>query len=87
MLVETSRKESDADVPGQSSGCASLPTTRSLLLFLHLPICLPSAVVCFWLPFKDLSPAIPTQSREVPHTRFESEGRSQGSEQPLPFAP
>lgn len=78
MLAEMSRRQSDADVSGQSSGCASLPPTQSLLLFLHLPICLPSAVLCLWLPLKDPSPAIPTQSREVLHTHFEGEGRSQG---------
>lgn len=53
---------------------------QSLLLVLHLPICLPSVMLCFWLPFKDLSPAIPTQAREVLHTHCEWEGKSRGPE-------
>lgn len=49
---------------------------RPLLLVLRLPICLPSVTLSFWPPFENVSPVVPTQSREARHTRS---GRAAGA--------
>ncbi|XP_014414665.1 methyltransferase-like protein 7B isoform X1 [Camelus ferus] len=49
---------------------------RVLRPVLRLPICLPSVTLSFWPPFENVSPVVPTQSREARHTRS---GRAAGA--------
>ena len=55
-------------VSGEGSKRASLYPMRSLLLVLHLPICLPSATLSFRSLFKNVSPVIAPRSQEALHT-------------------